>query len=313
MILLTGATSAVGGALLRRLTEAGSEVRCIVGDPRQLGSDRVRVQLVLGDLSNPHTFRHAMRGVETVIHLADATRDRDGYTIEEVTGVATWGLLRAAERASVGRLLFLSALGASPLSQSRFLCAKALAEDVVACAEIDHTVLAPSLMYAPGRGWLGALERHAKALPFIPVPVSRRARVQPIWADDVADCFMSALAAPKKKRLERYELAGPQTFSYREMVTVALKGLGINRPVVNLPFAAASRIIRVSGLFDAARVPVVKDEVEMMHEAMLAEDGSSDAEDLGVIPHTLAEVVEAARDADATARRSATAVAAPTA
>ena len=53
MLLLTGATGLVGSAVLRRLTARGDPVRCLVRDPRRLGAERVRVQLAIGDLSDP--------------------------------------------------------------------------------------------------------------------------------------------------------------------------------------------------------------------------------------------------------------------
>ncbi|HEY7630180.1 MAG TPA: NAD(P)H-binding protein, partial [Thermoleophilaceae bacterium] len=103
MILLTGATGTVGSALLRRLIADGQRVRCLVRDPRRLGPERVRVQIALGDLANPASFRHALRGVDTVVHLAAAIRDQDDASIEELNGMATLRLLRAAERAGVKR------------------------------------------------------------------------------------------------------------------------------------------------------------------------------------------------------------------
>src|SRR5437868_14400591 len=121
MILLTGATGNVGSALLRQLTASGVRVRCLVRDPRRLGPERVRVQIALGDLANPASFRNALRGVDTVIHLAAAIRDLDGASIEEVNAVATARLLRAAERGGVKRFLFFSTIGASAHSPSRFL------------------------------------------------------------------------------------------------------------------------------------------------------------------------------------------------
>src|ERR671918_2684656 len=113
VLLLTGATGLVGSAVLRGLTARGERVRCLVRDPRRLGAERVRVQIALGDLSDPSSFRNALRGVETVVHLAAAIRDQPRASIEELNGVATLRLVRAAERARTERFVFFSALGAS--------------------------------------------------------------------------------------------------------------------------------------------------------------------------------------------------------
>src|SRR5438067_10397170 len=128
VLLLTGATGTIGLPLLRRLTATGTPVRCLVRDPRRLGSERVRVQIALGDLSDHLSFRHALRGVDTVVHLASVIRDQPTGSIEELAGVATWRLVRAAERADVERFVYFSALGASTRSRSRLLRAKAVAE-----------------------------------------------------------------------------------------------------------------------------------------------------------------------------------------
>src|ERR1700678_1437184 len=76
MLLLTGATGLVGSSLLSRLVAAGEPVRCLVRDPRRLGPMRVRVQIALGDLADPPSFRNALRGVDTVVHLGATRRDQ---------------------------------------------------------------------------------------------------------------------------------------------------------------------------------------------------------------------------------------------
>lgn len=131
MILLTGATGTVGSALLPRLTAHGQLVRCLVRDARKLGDQRVRVQIALGDLADPPSFRNALRGVDTVVHLAASIRDQPRASIEELNAMATLRLVRAAERAGARRFLFFSALGASHHSRTRFLRAKALGRTAV--------------------------------------------------------------------------------------------------------------------------------------------------------------------------------------
>src|SRR4051795_2540247 len=186
VLLLTGATGLVGSALLRRLTAAREPVRCLVRDPRGLGPERVRVQIALGDLSDPPSFRNALRGVDTVVHLAASIRDQPQGSIEELNGIATWRMVQAAERAGVERFVFFSTLDASTHHRARFFRAKALAEQAVEEAALESVVFAPSIVYAPGDPWLALLERLA-LLPVMPVSGRGRAQYQPIWAEDVAD------------------------------------------------------------------------------------------------------------------------------
>ena len=126
-------------------------MRCLVRDPRRLGAERVRVQIALGDLADPPSFRNALRGVDTVVHLAAAIRDQPRGSIEELNGIATWRMVRAAERAGVEHFVFFSALGATPHNRTRFLRAKALAERGGRAARRSRTTtFAPSIVYAPG-------------------------------------------------------------------------------------------------------------------------------------------------------------------
>src|SRR2546430_14243529 len=192
MILLTGATGNVGSALLPRMTASGERVRCLVRDPRRLGDERVRVQITLGDLSDPASFRNALRGVDTVVHLAAAIRDQPRASIEELNGVATARLVRAARRAGVERFLFFSAMGATLNSPSRFFRAKALAEQVVDDSQLDSIVFLPSLVYSPGDVWTRLLHT-LSYLPAMPISGSGRARDQPIASHDVADAAMATL------------------------------------------------------------------------------------------------------------------------
>src|ERR1700710_2801290 len=210
MILLTGATGLVGSALLRRLTAAGEPVRCLVRDPRRLGTDRVRVQIALGDLADPPSFRNALRGVSTVVHLAAVIRDQRAGSIEELNGIATWRMVQAAERAGVDHFVFFSSLGASSHDRTRVLRSKALAERAVLASDVRHTVFAPSLVYAPGDRLLTLVERTAIVAPVMPISGRDEARFQPILVEDVADCVMRQLGMPADGHA-RFELAGPDT------------------------------------------------------------------------------------------------------
>ncbi len=289
MLLLTGATGQVGSALLRRLVEDGAEVRCLVRDPRRLGTMRVRVQIALGDLTDPPSFRNALRGVDTVVHLAGSIRDQPGGSIEELNGIATWRIVRAAQHAGVGRFVFFSALDASAQHRTRYHRAKAAAEQAVCETDLDWTVLAPSLVYAPGTSWMALLERLALA-PVMPMSGMGHARFEPIWAEDVAACAIGALRAPAGTR-RRYELAGPDILTHTEIVRLVLDSLQRPRPLVKVPTPIVSRTLRLLGAALGARAPVTWEEAELMECPMVARAGVQDSERLGVVPKPMRAVL----------------------
>jgi NADH dehydrogenase len=291
VILLTGATGTVGSALLRRLTTRSEPVRCLVRDPRRLGDQRVRVQIALGDLANPASFRNALRGVDTVIHLGGSTRDQLRGSIEELNAVATLRLVRAAERAGARRFVFFSAMGASHHSLTRFFRAKAMAEEAVAGSSLDTTVFAPSIMYSPGDPWLTLLER-ASWLPAVPVSGSGDSVYQPIWAEDAADCVVAVLDGLGGGG--SFQLAGPQVLSYESMMRTVLRSFGRRRALVHLPLPLVRLSLRVLERLIGPAVFATWEEAELMEEPMTTARGTADAESLGVNPLAMSAVLGAA-------------------
>ncbi len=279
--------------MLRRLTASGTPVRCLVRDPRRLGPERVQVQIALGDLGDPLSFRHALRGVDTVVHLASVIRDQPGGSIEELAGVATWRLVQAAQGAGVQRFVFFSTLGASTRSQARLMRAKAIAERAVVESTLEHTVFAPSVVYSPGDPYLTLLQRMSW-LPVMPIPGSGRAGFEPIWARDVADCVLAALPGGPAGEVSsgaRYELAGPEVLTHREIVELALASFGRQRPVVRVPVTVTRRLLKLVELLGGPTAFATWDEAELLEVPLLSAHGTADAQRLGVSPTPMAAVL----------------------
>jgi uncharacterized protein YbjT (DUF2867 family) len=291
MLLLTGATGSVGSRLLPLLLERGEDVRCLVREPRRLGPRRVDVQIALGDLgemSDPYLVRQALRGVDTVVHLAATIRDQPPRRIEELNGLATVRLLRAAERSSVNRFVFFSALNASLAQRTRFFRAKWLAEQAVTSSALETTIFAPSIVYDRSDPWITLLRRFS-FLPVLPVSGAGQARFEPIWADDAARCVVGALEGGDRSR---YELAGPDVLSYEEMSDLVSRIAGRPRRLVHLPLPLVrSGLIAGRSLFGEA-VFATWEEAELMEVPMVSERGTVDAEELGVEPRRMGDVLE---------------------
>ena len=291
MLLLTGATGSVGSRLLPLLLESGENVRCLVREPRRLGERRVDVQIALGDLcelSDPFLVRQALRGVDTVIHLAATIRDQPPKRIEELNGLATVRLLRAAERGGVERFHFFSALDAFSAQRTRFFRAKWLAEQAVDSSPLQTTVFAPSIVYDRSDPWITLLRRFS-FLPVLPVSGAGRARFQPIRAEAAARCAAAALAGEARPR---YELVGPETLDYDQMSDLVSRVAGRPRPLVHLPLGLVrAGLIGLRSVFGEA-VFATWEEAELMEVSMISERGTADVQALGVEPRRMSDVLE---------------------
>jgi NADH dehydrogenase len=290
LILLTGATGSTGSRLLERLLAAGEDVRCLVREPRRLGAHRVDVQITMGDLrelSDPYLLRQAMRGVDTVIHLAASLRDQPPYRVEELNGLATARLVQAAERVGVGRFVYFSALNASPVQRTRFFRSKWAGENAVESSSLETLIFRPSVVFDNSDPWV-TLMRRLSFLPVMPVSGDGRSEYQPIWADDAAAAVMAALGAGAGGR---WDLAGPEHMTYSEMSSLVARLAGRPRPLWHVPLPVVhlglSALYRVFG----ETVFATWQEAELMQVSMTSETGTSDVGSLGIEPRTMSGVL----------------------
>ena len=121
--LLTGGTGFVGAAVLRSLITAGHNVRVLVrpnSDHRNLSG--VDCEIVTGDLAEPESLKRAVRGCETVFHVAADYRiwvpDREKMNRVNVEG--TVELIRAATAAGVSRIVYTSSVATLRLRDDGF-------------------------------------------------------------------------------------------------------------------------------------------------------------------------------------------------
>ncbi len=200
--------------------------------------------------------------------------------------------MQAAERAGVEHFVFTSALGASAHNRTRFLRAKALAEQAVVESGLRHTIVAPSIVYAPGDHLTTLLTRLAW-LPVVPLSGSGRAKFQPIWADDVADCLLAALDRPVDPADPdlRVELAGPDVYTYEDMARVVLAAAGRPRRLLPVPLGVVSRGLRLTEALMRSAAPLTWDQAELLEVPMTSRHGTADAERLGVTPKRMAAVL----------------------
>lgn len=237
MVLVTGATGLVGRHLVPALLEAGFKVRCLVRDEKRarilLGSGP---ELVRGDVCNSASLQEACRKAAAVIHLVAIIREKGGLTFEKVNVEGTRNVVEAARAAGCRRFIHMSALGATPDPAFRYAHSKWRGEEVVRESGLDWTIFRPSVLYGHGFGFFDRLGQSLQFCPppFAPVILSRT-RFQPLAAEDLARCVVTALKDPASTG-KTYELGGPEHLTYSQMLDAWLAASGLTRLKLPIPF-----------------------------------------------------------------------------
>ena len=164
---------------------------------------------------------------------------------------------------------------------------KALAEQAVAAADLRTTTFAPSLVYSPGDRRLARLDRLAW-LPAVPLAGLGRARTQPIWAEDVADCVIAALDG-------RPPPSGTRATSWRAPTSSPTARSPSSRCAPATAAAAWSPcplpilrpLLRGYEALAGPTAVATWEEAELLGVTMRTPRGTADAEALGVHPPAL--------------------------
>lgn len=289
---MTGATGTLGKPLLQRLLGSGEQVRCFVREPRRLGPSRVQVQIALGDLRERGGLDRAMRGVDTVIHLAATTRDQGRATIEELNGVATLRLLSAAKRAGVRRFVYVSSFGASQISPSRFIRTQALAAEAVKHSGLEAVIFEAGIIYAPDDPWITLMRELAK-LPVMPVIGNGKAAFQPIWAEDAADAITATLLKEIATPGAPIALAGPDAFTQDQILQIVMRHFGAQKPLLHIPKGFARNVLDWQERRAGQAALATWDQVALLQESILSQRGTGDLKVLGVDPLPMPDVLPA--------------------
>lgn len=239
MYLITGASGAIGSALVRRLVAGNQPVRALVHTPAkaaaQLADLRDRLEIVAGDVTRPDTLRPAMEGVQAVVHLVAIAMEKGRATYEGVNTQGTVNLVDAAQAAGVRRFINMSQNGADSALPYPFLRSKGKAQDYVAASGLDWTAFRPSVVWGPDDEFANVQARLIKLAPLIfPIVGDGKARFQPVYVGDLVEAVARALDDDTTIGREM-GIGGPEVLTYEEIVRRVLAALGTRRVLVHVP------------------------------------------------------------------------------
>jgi len=234
-VLVSGGSGFVGREVVRQLVAAGHRVRVLSRGFRRLDP---AVRSVRGSVLDPGCLPEACAGCDAVVHLVGIISEIGGQTFERVHVDGTRNILAAARAAGVPRFIHMSALGTRPDAVARYHRTKWAAEESVRASGLDWTLFRPSLVFGPGDHFVGLFARISRGSPVLPVMGDGQALLQPVAVDEVARCFVGALAEPRSIG-RTFDLCGSERLSFDAVLDAILAATGRRRMKLHIPLPIA--------------------------------------------------------------------------
>lgn len=272
-ILVTGATGYIGGMLVPSLLEAGHTVRVLTRNRDRLAGVpwRARVQVAEGDVGTAADLDTALSGVDVAYYLVHSMGGGGDFVARDRSLAQTFAA--AAERAGVGRIVYLSGLHPDG-DLSDHLASRVEVGQVFLDSGVPALVLQAGVVLGAGSASFDMMRHLTERLPAMTAPRWARNKIQPIAVDDAIHYLTQAADPVLPQGLNRtVDIAGPDTLTYADMMRryAARAGLG-RRLILIVPVLTPGLASRWVGTVTPVRSGIARPLIaSLVHDALAHE------------------------------------------
>lgn len=298
IVTIYGGSGFVGRYIARRLAKAGWRIRIAVRHPNEAMHVKSygavgQVEPVLCNIRDDASVAQVMHGAVAVVNCV-GTFDRGGknnFDAVQHEGAARIARLAAAE--GVERLVHISAIGADEEADTLYAQSKGKGEAAVRGHFPTAVILRPSVVFGPEDQFFNRFAGMARLGPVLPL-VGADTRFQPVYVDDVAAAAVQGVEGRAEPGV--YELGGPETRSFRDLIREMLHVIRRRRLIVNIPFFAARPMAFMSeimSLLTGGLIPaqITRDQVQGLRHDNVVSEGARNLADLGIEATSLEAVL----------------------
>ena len=267
-VAITGANSSVGKNLLVRLSKE-EEITIVAG----VRNEKVIPELPKSSAIKPTIINYddikslekALDGADIVIHLAGILIETKHSNYANANIAATAAIVDAAKKSDVKSIIFISVVGASPKSRNAYFRSKGVAEELVLSSGLGARILRTPILFGPNAAGSQAIigmisSGQAKLLG------GGHYQMRPLDIDDLSEA-LTILCSTSIQDQVTYELVGPESAPYRDIIEMTAQVMGKTIAFGNVPIllakfgAAITSILKGGGITPTVIDVITQDEI----------------------------------------------------
>lgn len=301
VVTVFGGSGFVGRYVVRALARDGWRVRIACRRPdlafHLQPAGRVgQIMAVQANVRHPESVAAALRGASAVVNLVGILAETGAQKFSKVQAEGAQTIAEAARAAGINALVHISAIGADPQSASAYGRSKADGEAAVLAVVPSAVILRPSVIFGIEDEFFNRFAAMARYFPVIPI-VGAETKFQPVYVGDAAEAVAAAIAGRAKPGAV-YELGGPETKTFAELIDYVLKVTERDRRIAKLSFGTGKLVAAITqflaklslGLFPTL-LRMTSDQVELLkHDNVVSEAAVKEGrtlQGLGIEPQSI--------------------------
>ena len=288
-----GASGFIGRHLIRRLTKKDFRIVAATRSPylhgylKPLGNPG-QIDLEKVNISDEENLRTLVKNSDVVINLIGILHETKKQKFEDIHAKFPDLLSKLCNKLNIEKLVHVSALGINETVGSQYMQSKLKGEKNILNNFNHSVILRPSIIFGPEDKFFNKFASLAEFFPALPLIGRGLTYFQPIYVGDVAKSIMAVL---EKEKINNniYELGGPQTFTFKELMEILLKQIKKKRFLVPIPFSFAKFQAKILQLLP--KPLLTTDQVEMLKYDNIVTNKYPTLKDLKINPKTIESVL----------------------
>lgn len=244
-----------------------------------------QITLVSGDACDDETLERVIAPADAVVNLVGILAEKGSQKFTALQAELPGRIGAMAAKHDVESVVHVSAIGASATSPSIYSRTKAAGEAALLSAFPKAVILRPSIVFGAGDSFFNRFASMAMLAPALPLPGGGGMLMQPVYVGDVAAAIAAGLGLTrtrKKMEGETFELAGPNIFSFRQLMELTLSHIKRRRLLMPVPLWAMRCGAVFAGLLP--NPPLTVDQVRLLASDNVADPSRPGLSEIGITP-----------------------------